>query len=597
MSEEEKVENQVSWDSGWKLFKRFRPYLRPEKRLTLGIGVLLILGVPSGVVSPLVVRNIFDEVLPGGEVRPLLEMGGLLIGLTLFSFFLGYIQALLSLTLRNRVKFRVTSDLFRHLLRLPLHYYDRTESGALMSRVRDDVDELDTLMSDTLVEGCVNLLKALAYFALLLVLDFGLALSGLLLVAIIFICVFLVSKPLRRRSKRAREADAKSSAALHEVIAGIQTVKTSAQSAQEERRFASAVKNAIRMSAKRDVLGIATGSAFGLIGVLGGYVIISVGAYRILMGYSTFGNLFAFFIFLTQLMGSAGSVFGLIPAIQQSLASLERIFAVFDEEVEAQPKERIKLAHRIRGDVDFENVAFSYEEGELALNGVSLRVQNGEMLALVGRSGSGKSTLVHMIPRLYEPQSGRILLDGHPLQVYPTRTLRNQIGVVPQDVFLFNRSIRENIAYATPQATDEEILAAAQAAHVDVFVSRLRQGYDTVVGERGVKLSGGEKQRLAIAREFLRDPPLLILDEATSNLDSESESMIQEALQRLLAGRTSFVIAHRLSTVQRACRIVVMDDGAIVESGSHVELLELGGIYKQLYDKQRLSQGPERTST
>ncbi len=574
---------------GLELWRRFRPFLRPERRLAMGFLALLLLTVPSGVISPFLVQRIFDDALPGKDLRVLALLGAGTVVLSLFAHVVGYFRQLVAQSISNRVRFRVTRELFEHVLRLPLRYYRATDTGYLMSRMRDDVSSLDALMTDAIISAVVDALRAVLFFGLLLWLDAGLAASGLALVAIIFGGVALVSPALRRRSEAAREADARSSGALHEALAGIVTLKTAAREGAERLRFGRFAKLSVRAAARRDRLQIATGAALALTGALGGYVIVGVGAYRIRLGLSTFGSLFAFFIFLMQMVGAAGSVFGLIPAMQRSLASLERIFAILDEPPEAAdpPPGAPPPPLEVRGEIELEDVRFRYAaDGPDVLRGVTLKARPGEVVALVGRSGAGKSTLVHLIPRLYEPTAGAIRLDGRPLGSLPLRWLRARIGVVPQDVFLFDRTIRENVAYGAPGASEDAIRAAAKAAHADEFVSRLPKGYDTPVGERGLRLSGGEKQRLAIARELLRDPPILILDEATSSLDSESEALVRDAMRRLMRGRTSFVIAHRLSTVQHADRIVVLDQGRIVEEGPHAELIARGGLYRELYERQ-----------
>ena len=592
----------VGLQRGWPLFQRFWQYLRPERRSAVVIGLLLVVGIPPSIISPLLVRYLFDVVLPQGDASAIVRIAIVVIGLTIVAGLLGYIRSLVSIALRNRVRFRITRDLFAHVLRLPLRYFDRIETGYLMSRVRDDVNGLDSLMVDELVQASVHLVRALIFLGLLLFLDAGLALSGLVLIALILGLVLAVSPELRRRSEVARETDAKSSASLHEAIAGIFTVRTSAQEMREGRRFWSTVKAAIRANARRDVLVLLTGTAFGLLGTLGTYVIVAVGAYRISAGLSTFGNLFAFFLFLMQLLTSTGSVFQLVPEIQRSLASLQRIFDLADEAAEemdplaagegqvtvlgATSGHPTGLPTSLRGEIELRGVRFRYDSGPLALDRIDLHVQPGEILALVGRSGAGKSTLVHLLPRLYDPSEGEVLLDRRALRTYPLRWLRERIGVVPQDVFLFNRTVRENIGYANPGAITAEIEEAARSAHAHEFIHQLPEGYDTVIGERGVRLSGGEKQRLAIARELLRDPPILIFDEATSQLDSESDALVRDATRLLMQGRTSFVIAHRLSTVLRADRIVVLDRGRIVASGPHAELLAKGGFYSELYELQ-----------
>lgn len=582
-AESPEVKKRLALAMGWPLFRRFRAYLRPERRLAVAIGALLAVIVPAGILSPLLVRRLFDEAIPAKDLPLLLRLGAVVIGLTLFSQAIGFVEGLLAIRLQNRVRYRVARDLFEEVLRLPLAFLRRTETGYLMSRVRDDVESLGALMTDRLLQAAIDVVRAVLFFGLLLWIDFALALSGLVLVSLITGGVMLMSGRLRRKAEAMREADARSSAALQEALAGAATVKTAGREPAETRRFTATVRRAIRAAVGHETLGLATGSALGLVGSLGLYVIVCVGAYRIFSGLSTYGTLMAFFIYLTQLVTAASSVLSLNPAIQKALASLERIFALMDERKEPRGAGEMP---RLRGEVEYERVSFEYEAGRPVLRDVTFRARPGEVVALVGRSGAGKSTLVALLSRLYDPTSGAIRVDGRPIGEYPLRSLRSQIGVVPQDVFLFNRTIRENIAFARPDATEDEIRAAARAAHAAEFVEKLPLGYETLVGERGVRLSGGEKQRLAIAREVLRDPPILVLDEATSSLDSESESLVRDAIDRLKRERTSFVIAHRLSTVVSADAILVLEDGRVVESGRHAELLERGGRYRDLYETQ-----------
>ncbi len=571
--------------------------MRPEKRRAAVIGTLLVLSVPTAVLAPFLLRTLIDDVLPRRDLRDVIIISSQMVGLSLISGLLGYLQSVLAIGVHNRVRFRITRDLFAHVLRLPLGWIHKHSTGYLMSRMRDDITALESVMVDQFLELLVAVLKAVTFLVLLFHFDVGLALSGALLVGLILGLVSLVAPALRRRSQKTREADARSSAALHEPLTGIMTVRTSAQEAQEGRRYRSAVKSAIRALAKRDVLAVLTGSAFSSMGVVGIYVIIAVGAYRISIGLSTFGSLFAFFIALMQVMMATGIVAAMVPGIQASLASLERIFELLDEQVEEDGSRTVTAPKTVVGEVRLNGVTFRYDGGPLVLDGVDLVARPGTVTALVGRSGAGKSTLVHLISRLYDPVAGEILLDGTPLERYPLRWLRKRIGVVPQDVFLFDRTIRENIAYSRPDASAEEVREAARAAHAHDFIAASPHGYDSMVGERGVKLSGGEKQRLAIARELLRDPPILILDEATSNLDAESEALVREAIVRLMRGRTCFVIAHRLSTVLRADQIAVLDQGRLVALGTHAELLEEDGIYRQLYRFQFLDDAADRDPT
>jgi len=443
-------EKKIPWRTGFSLLKRFWPFLRPENRLATGMAVLALLAIPSGVISPFLVRMIFDEAIPSHDTRTLINYGLLIAGFTLFTTFVDYIKTLLTIKMHNRVSYRVLRALFAHILRLPLRKVNRTQTGYLMSRVRDDVLALDSLMTDTFVNAGIDFLRAVLFCSLLLFIDAGLAFSGLVLIALILACVMIVSPALRKRSAVVREADARSSASLHEALSGLQTVRTAGREPHEPRRFGLAAKTALRALARRDVLGAITDSTIGLAAGLGGYVIVAVGAYRIMTGQSTVGNLFAFFIFLTQLMGAFASVLALAPNLQKGLASLQRIFDLLDEPEEKESVRMIALPSRLRGEVCFDEVSFSYDGVNQALEDVSLLVRPVEVIALVGRRGAGKSTLVQLLPRLYEIVQARLLMDGVPLRDYPLRWLRRQIGVVPQDVFLFDRSIGENIAYAAP---------------------------------------------------------------------------------------------------------------------------------------------------
>ncbi|MFG0315858.1 MAG: ABC transporter ATP-binding protein [Planctomycetota bacterium JB042] len=579
-------EEKVPWERAWPLLKRFWPTLRTERRGAWVIGVLFALALPAGLISPLLVKRIFDVVLPSRDLEEFARLGIVIAALTLGAHGLRLAAGLIVVRMQNRVMHRLTRHLYDHVLRLPLRTLQEHETGYLMARVREDVQSLEAVMLDSLLHAGFDALRAVVFFGMLFFIDAALALSGLGLLVVIFGGVVLVSRPLRRRSHAAQEADAESSSALHQSVSGISVVRTSAQERREGFRFGRFLKAAVRAAAARDSLSVTVSYIVGLAVALGMYLIIVIGAYRIMTGSSTTGNLFAFSMYLTYLSGAVTALMTLNVRLQRAFASLHRIFTLLDT-----PRERSVPASAgpvaiAAGRVEIERVSFRYVESQPALEDVSLAVEPGRVVALVGRSGAGKSTLVNLVPRLYDLDRGTVRVDGVDVRDWPLKALRRGVGVVPQDVFLFNRPVRENVAYATPDATEEEVVAACRAAHAHEFIERLPEGYDTLVGERGVKLSGGEKQRLAIARELLRDPPILILDEATSSLDSESEALIRDAVDRLKKDRTCFVIAHRLSTVVDADEIVVLDRGRVVERGPHAALLAAGGLYRKLHDTQ-----------
>lgn len=575
----------LRWKRGWPLFKRFWPFIRTERRTLVVVAILSLIGIPAGVFSPLLIQRVFDEALSADNHDLLIRLGAAILAFTLGAHVLHVISDVLVTRSRNRVRHRLSKRLFEHVLRLPLKRLHRMETGYVMARLKEDIAALNGLMGDALLNAVIDLARAVLFFALLLRTDWQLAGSGLALLLVIFVGVALASRPLRRRSEAAQEAEAVYSSSLHQAITGALTVRASSQERAEGRRISRGLKGAVRAAGRREVLHVWFMDAIGLAMGLGMYVILLVGAWLILKGESTVGSLMAFSIYLSYVGGAVTSVFGMYPEIQRGLASLARIFKLLDDPQEGGDGPR-RGGATLGGRVTFDRVTFAYDDGTEALSGVSLDVSPGEVLAIVGRSGAGKSTLIHLIPRLYDPTAGQVRMDGVPLEELPLATLREQIGVVPQDVFLFHRTIRENIAYARPDASDEEVRSAARAAHADGFIDAMENGYDTIVGERGVKLSGGQRQRIAIAREVLRDPVILILDEATSSLDSESEALIKQAFDQVKRDRTCFVIAHRLSTVVDADRIVVLERGKIAEIGTHAELMEQGAIYRGLYDTQ-----------
>jgi len=554
-------------------------------RLALGFGLLAVNRL-CGLVLPGTTKFLLDEVIGKGRRELLgllvLAAGGATLIQAVTSFTLSQVlgkAAQRSITeMRRRVQ--------RHVGKLPVAYFDQTKTGALLSRVMSDAEGLRNLVGTGLVEVAGGLLTAVAAFVILLYLSAKLtviALSVLSLFGLVLLYAFRTLRPLfRERSK----INAEVSGRLTESIAGIRVVKAYRAERREALVFSQGVHRLFRNVAKT-MTGFSAVSAFStlLLGFVG-VAIMWVGSHEVLAHRMTLGSFFSFTLYLGMLVGPVIQIVSIGSQITEAFAGLERIREIRDEKPEDAEDARREPLPGIVGHVEFRDVSFEYQEGVPVLHEVSFDAPPGTSTALVGPSGSGKSTMIGLVAAFYRPTSGVILVDGHDLARVRLADYRSHLGVVFQDNFLFDGTILENIAFAHPDASREEVLKAARIARCDDFVREMPDGYDTVVGERGVKLSGGQRQRVAIARAILADPRILILDEATSSLDSESEALIQEGLTELMKGRTTFVIAHRLSTIRNADTILVLEGGRIVERGNHSDLLERGGRYFDLYTRQ-----------
>ncbi len=554
-------------------------------RLALGFGLLAVNRL-CGLVLPGTTKFLLDEVIGKGRRELLgilvLAAGGATLIQAITSFSLSQVlgkDAQRSITeMRRRVQ--------RHVGRLPVAYFDQTKTGALLSRVMSDAEGLRNLVGTGLVEVAGGLVTAAAAFVILLYLSAKLtviALGVLSLFGLVLLYAFRTLRPLfRERSK----INAEVSGRLTESISGIRVVKAYRAERREALVFSKGVHRLFRNVA-RTMTGFAAVSAFStlLLGLVG-VAIMWVGSQEVLAHRMTLGSFFSFTLYLGMLVGPVIQIVSIGSQITEAFAGLERIREIRDEKPEDAEDALREPLTDVVGHVEFRDVSFEYQEGVPVLREVSFDAPPGTSTALVGPSGSGKSTLIGLVAAFYRPTSGTILVDGHDLSKVRLADYRSQIGVVFQDNFLFDGTVLENIAFANPDAPREEVLRAARIARCDDFVQEMPEGYDTIVGERGVKLSGGQRQRVAIARAILADPRILILDEATSSLDSESEALIQEGLTELMKGRTTFVIAHRLSTVRNADTILVLEGGRIVERGSHADLLDRGGRYFDLYTRQ-----------
>jgi subfamily B ATP-binding cassette protein MsbA len=492
-----------------------------------------------------------------------------------------------------RVIFDLRNDLFQHIQRLSHSYFQKHQSGAIVSRITADIHAAQQFVGSAMSNVWMDLCACTFYLVLLFAMDAQLTCAALLVLPLHILCMRVYGEKSRRSSKRVQEALEGFSGDLHERIGGYALVKSFAAEAREARGFFGRSRGLHKLVMRNARLNIFSSTIVHWLTEVATLGLIWYGGYRVLKGHATVGEVVAFVHLLQQLYFPINRISEMNRTVNTSLAAIERVFEVFDTQPDVREAATAVRLPRLQGAVVFEHVSFGYTAQRKTLDDVELHIRPGEMVALVGLSGAGKSTLVQLIPRFFDPHSGRVLVDGIDVRQARLKSLRSQIGIVAQETLLFSGTIRDNIVYGRPDATAEQLEAVARAAYVDEFVERLPERYDMALGERGAQLSGGQRQRIAIARAFLADPRILILDEATSALDSESEHLIQDALKRLMQGRTSLVIAHRLSTILHADRIVVMDQGRIVQVGPHQQLLAEGGIYARLCERQfRLAPAP-----
>ena len=497
-----------------------------------------------------------------------------------------YYRSYLAQLAGHRVMLDLRSDLFQHIQRLSHSFFQTRQSGGIVSRLTADIALAQNFVGAAMTNIWMDVVSCFFYLALLLAMDVRLTLAALLVFPLYIACMRIYGAESKRTSREVQEAMEEFSGDLQERIAGYAVVKSFAAERRESRGFftrARGLFDLVMANVRTTNLSSTLVQWLTEMATLG---LIWYGGWQIFKGQSSIGVVVAFIHLLRQLYFPVNRISEMNTVLQNSLAAIERIFEVFDTEPDVRERPDARQLPRIQGEIRFERVSFGYTPERLILKDIDLAIRPGEVVALVGPSGAGKTTLVQLLPRFYDPVRGSVRVDGVDLREVTLRSLRSQIGIVAQDTLLFSGSVRDNILYGRPDASEAELAQVVKAAHADVFIRELPEGYDTLLGERGAKLSGGQRQRIAIARAFLGDPRILILDEATSALDSESEHLIQDALKRLMRGRTNVVIAHRLSTVLHADRIVVLDRGRIVQVGPHERLLSEGGLYRRLYETQ-----------
>jgi len=616
------------------LLMRVLSYARPYWGQIVGMLVMILLTTGLSLISPLIFRNMIDQVLPQKDLHQLVLLALALLFIPIFSGGISVIQRRLNAAVGEGVIFDLRVALFSRLQRMSLRFFTNTKVGELMSRLNNDVVGAQDAISNTIVGIITSIIETIALLAVMLTLEWRLTIVSVLILPLFIVAARRLGTTLRDIARHAMELNAQMNAHMNETlnIGGALLVKLFGRAKDETNRFRERASNVRDVGVQRAVIGSVFFMILGLVSAVGTAFVYGLGGYFVIQGSFTIGTIVAFGAYLGQLYGSLQSLASAPVDFSTSMVSFERVFELLDLPHDITEKEDADELKDVKGELIFDHVTFKYtvdedkllsevkrygsmdnvtavlsltgsgngkdgqsnadtdvtksQAREVALIDISFRARPGQLIALVGPSGAGKTTLTYLIPRLYDPTSGVIRIDGYDVSDVTLDSLSSAIGMVTQETYMFHDTIRTNLTYAKMNATQFEIEAAAKAANIHQFIMDLPERYDTIVGERGYRLSGGEKQRIALARVILKDPRILVLDEATSSLDSESESLIQDALKRVMAGRTSIVIAHRLSTILAADMILVMDRGQIVERGTHEELLMQNGLYAQLYETQ-----------
>ena len=557
----------------------------PYKARILWLGLVTVLVTAASLSEPLIIGYAIDAGLVAGSLTVIYAMAALYVGVNVLTWGLSYLQTFGMGWVGQHMILDLRNALFGHLQSLSLQFYSEQKAGWIISRLTNDIENFNTLLNDGVQNLVKNGLTLIGVFVAIFFVDWRLALATLSILPIMVAGTAVFRIKSWRAFRAAREAVAEVIAHLQENVSGLRIVQAFTRERTSAARFAERNRAYRRANTRATVLSAVYFPGVELLGSVGLAVVLFYGGYRVVAGEMTVGELVAFVGLLNMFFQPIQQLSQLYSDLQSTLASLEKVFAVLDTEPDRADQPNAKELDALRGEVEFENVSFAYGEDKV-LDDVSFRIKSGETLAIVGETGAGKSTVIKLLSRFYDPTSGTVRVDGEDLSTVRGSSLRRHMGVVLQDTFLFTGTIKENIRYGRPDATDEEIVAAATTIGADDFIRRFPEGYETQVRERGGRLSAGERQLVAFARALLANPELLVLDEATSSVDLATEARIEKALDNLLAGRTSIVIAHRLSTVRRADRILVMGEGHILEEGTHADLIARPSAYRRLHESQ-----------
>lgn len=568
------------------LYFRALKYIKPYWKRGLAAGICTIIAAGGTAYLPFVIKDMVDQVLSEKNTTMLNWIVLSIVVVFVIRGIAYYGQSYLMNYVGQRVIIDIRKAVFEKLQRLSMSFYDKHKTGTIMSYVTNDVSALQSAMVDNVVEMITETVILVASIVMMIYLDWKLFLVTFATFPVVLFFIDSFGKRIRKSGSRIQEAAADITSVLQEVASSPRVIKSFVREGYEVERFDKENMNNFRANMKYAQLSSTLTPTIEFVAAIGVSIILWYGGNSVINGSITAGSLVAFLTYAVNISNPIKRLSRVIGNIQRALAAAQRVFDVLDLPEDIKNAPDAKLLPKVKGDVRFNDVSFAYNENEEVLSHVSFEVKPGEMIAFVGPSGAGKSTVASLLPRFYDATNGSITIDGQDIRKVTLDSLREQVGIVPQETVLFNGSVYDNILYGRLDATREEVEAAAKAANAHDFIMQLPDGYETMLGDRGMNISGGQRQRISIARAILKNPQILILDEATSALDTESERVVQEALDRLMVGRTSFVIAHRLSTIKNADKIMVLEKGQLIEQGNHDELMAMDGLYAHLYKIQ-----------